>query len=59
MAAYAGMLSQWFPDIAGHLLSASVMSAPAALVCAKLMIPELTRPNRNLRRMQSRFRKDR
>ena len=40
MAAYVGMLSQWFPDIAGHLLSASVMSAPAALVCAKLMIPE-------------------
>ena len=31
---------QWFPDIAGHLLSASVMSAPAALVCAKLMVPE-------------------
>ena len=25
MAAYIGMLSQWFPDIAGHLLSASVM----------------------------------
>ena len=40
MAAYIGMLSQWFPDIAGHLLSASVMSAPAALVCAKLMVPE-------------------
>lgn len=40
MAAYVGMLSQWFPDIAGHLLSASVMSAPAALVCAKLMVPE-------------------
>ncbi|MEE2644015.1 MAG: nucleoside transporter C-terminal domain-containing protein [Myxococcota bacterium] len=40
MAAYVGMLSPWFPDIAGHLLSASVMSAPAALVCAKLMIPE-------------------
>lgn len=40
MAAYIGMLSPWFPDIAGHLLSASVMSAPAALVCAKLMVPE-------------------
>ena len=25
---------------AGHLLAASVMSAPAALVCAKLMVPE-------------------
>ena len=25
----------------GHLLAASVMSAPAALVCAKLMVPEI------------------
>ena len=25
---------------AGHLLAASVMSAPAALVCAKLLVPE-------------------
>ncbi|MFH1808982.1 MAG: nucleoside transporter C-terminal domain-containing protein [Pseudomonadota bacterium] len=40
MAAYVGMLHPFFPDIAGHLLSASVMSAPAALVCAKLMWPE-------------------
>lgn len=35
MIAYAGMGIE-----AGHLLAASVMSAPAALVCAKLMIPE-------------------
>ncbi len=27
-------------DIAGHLLAASVMSAPAALVIAKIMLPE-------------------
>jgi concentrative nucleoside transporter, CNT family len=40
MAAYVGLLKDNFPGIAGHLLSASVMSAPAALVCAKLMIPE-------------------
>lgn len=40
MAAYVGMLQASFQDIAGHLLAASVMSAPAALVCAKLMIPE-------------------
>jgi CNT family concentrative nucleoside transporter len=40
MAAYVGMLSARFPDIAGHLLAASVMSAPAALVMAKLMVPE-------------------
>lgn len=40
MAAYAGLLKTYFPDIAGHLLAASIMSAPAALVCAKLIIPE-------------------
>ncbi|MXX56996.1 MAG: NupC/NupG family nucleoside CNT transporter [Gemmatimonadetes bacterium] len=40
MAAYAGMLVGFFPDIAGHLMAASLMSAPAALVVAKLMVPE-------------------
>ncbi len=40
MAAYVGMLKDEFPDIAGHLLAASVMSAPAALVLAKIMVPE-------------------
>ncbi len=40
MAAYVAMLLPFFPDIAGHLIAASVMSAPASLVCAKLMIPE-------------------
>lgn len=40
MAAYVGMLVTYFPDIAGHLMAASVMSAPAALVVAKLMVPE-------------------
>ena len=40
MAAYVGMLSGIFPDIAGHLIAASVMSAPAALVIAKIMWPE-------------------
>jgi CNT family concentrative nucleoside transporter len=40
MAAYVGLLSARWPDIAGHLLAASVMSAPAALVMSKLMLPE-------------------
>ncbi len=44
MAAYVGMLVSYFPDIAGHLLAASVMSAPAALVMAKLMLPETEEP---------------
>lgn len=40
LAAYVGFLSGYFPDIAGHLLAASVMSAPASLVMAKIMVPE-------------------
>ena len=39
LVAYVELLRESFPDIAGHLLAASVMSAPAALVMAKLMIP--------------------
>jgi CNT family concentrative nucleoside transporter len=44
LAAYVGMLVTFFPDIAGHLMAASVMSAPAALVVAKLMVPEEDSP---------------
>ena len=44
MAAYVGMLSSTFPDIAGHLMAASVMAAPATLVMSKLMVPETETP---------------
>ncbi|HUH11681.1 MAG TPA: nucleoside transporter C-terminal domain-containing protein, partial [Longimicrobiales bacterium] len=44
LAAFVGMLVGFIPDIAGHLLAASVMSAPAALVVAKLMYPETEEP---------------
>jgi len=40
LAAYVGLLVAYFPDIAGHLMAASVMSAPAALAIGKLMYPE-------------------
>lgn len=40
LAAYVGMLSPYFPGIGGHLIAASVMSAPAALLVARLMVPE-------------------
>ena len=39
LAIYAKWLDT-IPGIAGHLMSASVMSAPAALVVAKIMFPE-------------------
>ncbi len=44
MAAYIGMLSGTFPNIAGHLLAASVMNAPAGLYLAKIMVPETGEP---------------
>ena len=44
MAAYVAMLSPYFPDIAGHLLTAAVMNAPAALVISKLLVPETDEP---------------
>ena len=44
MAAYVGMLVAYFPDIAGHLLAASVMSAPAAILISKVMYPEEEEP---------------
>jgi len=40
MAAYVGILKDLIPGIAGHLMAASIMSAPAGLVFAKLFVPE-------------------
>lgn len=45
LAAYVALLQPYFPDIAGHLLAASLMSAPAALVMAKLLLPETEQPH--------------
>lgn len=44
LAAYVGMLTGLIPNIAGHLITASVMSAPAAIIIAKILIPETSTP---------------
>ena len=44
LAAYVGMLRGAFPDIAGHLLAASVMNAPAGLFLSKILLPETGEP---------------
>jgi CNT family concentrative nucleoside transporter len=44
LAVYVGALHKVFPDIAGHLISASVLSAPAAIVMSKILYPEDGRP---------------
>ena len=37
---YVRFLSDVFPNIAGHLISASILSAPAAIVISKVLTPE-------------------
>jgi len=44
MAAYVAMLATWFPSIAGHLLAASIMAAPAGIVVSKILFPEVETP---------------
>ncbi len=44
LAAYVKMLYGVFPAIAGHLISASILSVPAAFVISKVMIPETGQP---------------
>lgn len=41
---YVLLLHREFPPIAGHLMSASLLSAPAALVMSKLLLPETEEP---------------
>jgi len=48
LAMYVSWLSD-IPGIAGHLLAASVMSAPAAMVIAKIIYPEIEESNTTLR----------
>ena len=44
LAAYVLMLQDLFPNIAGHLLAASVMNAPAGLLLSKMIRPETDVP---------------
>ena len=40
MVLYASILSKTIPDVMGHILTASIISVPAAIVISKLMVPE-------------------
>ena len=44
LALYIGFLHKEFPSIAGHLISASIISAPAAIIMSKLVLPETQTP---------------
>ncbi|MBU2622752.1 MAG: nucleoside:proton symporter [Proteobacteria bacterium] len=44
MVLYASILSRAIPDIMGHILVASIISVPASITIAKIMVPEKERP---------------
>lgn len=44
LAIYVLFLKDSFPQIAGHLISASVLSIPAAVLVSKLLLPETETP---------------
>jgi CNT family concentrative nucleoside transporter len=44
MGLYVFCLQAQFPNIAAHLVSASVLSAPAAILMAKILLPESGQP---------------
>jgi CNT family concentrative nucleoside transporter len=44
LAIYVFMLRSNFPAIAGHLISASLIAAPSALVMSKILMPESDKP---------------
>ncbi len=44
MVLYASILSNTIPDVMGHILTASIISVPAAVMISKLMVPETGEP---------------
>ena len=52
---YAGYLRGTFPAIAGHLMSASILTIPAAFVMAKILVPEKIRTRNPGQSARNRF----
>ena len=44
MVLYASILSDVIPNVLGHILTASILNAPAAVVIAKILIPQTEKP---------------
>jgi len=44
LGVYVAFLAPVFPEIAGHLMSASILAIPASVVVAKLLLPETETP---------------
>ncbi|MDQ7054615.1 MAG: nucleoside transporter C-terminal domain-containing protein [candidate division KSB1 bacterium] len=59
LAIYVFSLQSQFPTIAGHLISASILSAPAALIMSKLLLPETESPKTLGEHVQVHYEKER
>jgi len=56
LALYVGFLQPVFPNITGHLISASIMAIPACFVISKIVVPETEVPDtmrKSLQRQQT------
>lgn len=58
LALYVFTLKDVFPTIAGHLISASFLSAPAAIVISKIMLPENGSPETMGKKVEIHYEKD-
>ncbi len=58
LAVYIFMLKAKFPTIAGHLVSASIMNAPSAIVMSKLLYPETDTPETLGQKVQAEYKKE-
>jgi len=58
MALYVFLLQSRFPTIAGHLVSASILSAPAAIVMSKILLPETENPKTLGRTIKAQYDKE-
>jgi CNT family concentrative nucleoside transporter len=58
LALYVFTLRDAFPTIAGHLISASLLSAPAALVMSKILLPESEQPETLGKHVEPYYEKD-
>ncbi len=58
LAVYTFILKGQFPTIAGHLVSASIMNAPAAIVMSKLLYPETETPETAGKNVKPLYEKD-
>jgi len=58
LAAYIMILKGTFPNIAGHLVSASIMNVPAAIIISKILCPESEVPETTGTKIKLEYKKE-